>query len=505
MRRSALELAHHAAGWVALAIAVLANVHALADPVAGYDEGIILTGANLALHGAHPVRDFYTNYGPATFFVLAGIWKVVGVSLIAERLLGLLVHFAIAVLAGALGARILERRFLPLAAALTLGALTPFGTAPYAYLSALALLLGGLTLLLRAVASGRASVHLSLASGLTLGSIAAFRVDLFVYAIFFGSPLLVVLGYRMRQIDARQTMRATCAFIGGVAMAIVAAWTPILVHTSFQQVAKDFFVDQVRYVTPARHLPLPTLFSFTAAAIVVAVSAPFGALIALTQHVQRRALLALLVIWAAVLPQMLTRADLAHALYTVTPTLVLISLLAERAVKRSRFVALAYIGVLAAASIAAVSRPDFGLPRFAEARSVGRGSPLPFYNAAAKRAVVAYVSMHTAASQPIFVGCADHRRVILNDMDLYFLADRPGATRTMQFDPGLVTRADVQREMIADLDRAAPLVAVLSMDCWWPEPNRSRDLGAALLDEYLKGHYVIAAKYPPYLVLSRSH
>src|SRR5580692_11140810 len=52
-----------------------------------YDEGITVTGAMRVLGGQLPHRDFYTNYGPAHFYILAGLFKLFGESLLVERLL----------------------------------------------------------------------------------------------------------------------------------------------------------------------------------------------------------------------------------------------------------------------------------------------------------------------------------------------------------------------------------------------------------------------------------
>jgi hypothetical protein len=50
-----------------------------------YDEGIMLFGADRVLHGAVPHRGFYALYGPAQFYVLAGLCKVIGTSVPVRR------------------------------------------------------------------------------------------------------------------------------------------------------------------------------------------------------------------------------------------------------------------------------------------------------------------------------------------------------------------------------------------------------------------------------------
>ena len=63
------------------------------------------------------------------------------------------------------------------------------------------------------------------------------------------------------------------------------------------------------------------------------------------------------------------------------------------------------------------------------------------------------------------------------------------ATRYVQFDPGTVTSEAGQAEMIEDLKRNRPRLAVLDPFCAFDEPNASRIPGATILDEYLARHY----------------
>ena len=51
-----------------------------------YDEGILLTGTMRTMAGQVLHRDFYYNYGPAQLYLLAGLFKLVGPSVLAERL-----------------------------------------------------------------------------------------------------------------------------------------------------------------------------------------------------------------------------------------------------------------------------------------------------------------------------------------------------------------------------------------------------------------------------------
>src|SRR6476659_3309660 len=50
-----------------------------------YDEGLICYGAERVLGGDLPYRDFWTVYGPGQYYLLAGIFKVFGTSLLVAR------------------------------------------------------------------------------------------------------------------------------------------------------------------------------------------------------------------------------------------------------------------------------------------------------------------------------------------------------------------------------------------------------------------------------------
>jgi len=60
-----------------------------------YDEGVILTGAMRVGAGDIPHRDFYANYGPASFYLLSWLFDIFGQKVIVERVFDLSVRSAI--------------------------------------------------------------------------------------------------------------------------------------------------------------------------------------------------------------------------------------------------------------------------------------------------------------------------------------------------------------------------------------------------------------------------
>jgi hypothetical protein len=107
------------------------------------------------------------------------------------------------------------------------------------------------------------------------------------------------------------------------------------------------------------------------------------------------------------------------------------------------------------------------------------------------RAVADYLRQHADRGSKILVGLGRHDKIFVNPQILYFEAGLLPGTHWHHFDPGLQTRADIQRDMIADMQRqdVAWVVRDASFDAI-REPNGSaRSSGVFLLDRYLEREY----------------
>ncbi len=127
--------------------------------------------------------------------------------------------------------------------------------------------------------------------------------------------------------------------------------------------------------------------------------------------------------------------------------------------------------------------------------------------AAALNALVPYVQGRVEPGAPVFVANPRHDRVKVGNPLVYVLLDRPNPTRYDVFQPGVITTAGVQREVIEDLERARPEIVVR-----WVSPVASeaedngagRSSGVRLLDRYLADNYVLERRFGDYAVLRRS-
>lgn len=522
-----LSLAERCGRVACLALAVLvayrawlATRMAFADPINYYDEGIVLTGANQLLWGKLPYRDFYSNYPPGVFLLLGLCFRAFGASVAVERAVGLVFHLAIALLAGRLAARLEAGRFSWWVLALVLTWLVPLHLTAVAWLGSLALALLACEVAAWARARGGAARHALV--GVVFGAVSWFRHDLFAY---FATALCLAGALSMLQC-VRRGGRAPLAARGwmvlGTLGALACMWLPVLAFAGVEQPLRDLLLDQLRYVVPARELPVPDLLALTRVswfpialpafltqttegALALELVAPVLLLAAVVlpraSGLERRAdAVWLAALSLAVLPQALGRSDLPHALYCVAPGAIAVgswltggSWRAWRPGSTQRSLAGALL----------LFTPAAALPNELAATPVPEGSrrasTLPAHPERAM--VLTFIEAHGRAGDPLYVGFTDHRWISVNEMDLYFASDRVGATRYMQFEPNLVNRQDVQLQMIAELERSRPRVAVLSKRSQrMGEPNASATMGASLLDEYLRSQYPIALELLEYRI-----
>jgi hypothetical protein len=110
----------------------------------------------------------------------------------------------------------------------------------------------------------------------------------------------------------------------------------------------------------------------------------------------------------------------------------------------------------------------------------------------------------TRPGEPIFVANPRHDRVTAGDPLLYVILGHPNPTRYDVMQPGLVTTASVQSQIVDSLRRSKTKVVIRWLDprAEAIEPNGSaRSSGVHILDRYLAAAYRPYARYGVYQVL----
>jgi hypothetical protein len=356
-------------------------------------------------------------------------------------------------------------------------------------------------------------------SGLLLACMSYFRHDLFVYA-FSMLAAVEVLWWSVRRSSffagsAEQLRVVVLSLLGGG----LVLWLPIVIQSGISRPLHDLVIDLSRRIMPGRVLPVPPLddmltiqalnLSWPAAlaeptrlGFSVALAAALGGTLAVLTGMRSlfrvdadpgasarsaqllhvtpalRTLTLITIFALCTLPQALRRFDYPHVVFGIPVTVAALMLAAPRL--REPLLLLGGLSWF-------VAPPP--LIDWESAARLWNNRADEHFVAPGRLAVAQFLRREIRAGEPFFSGCYSHRVTMASNLDLYYLARRPGATQYLIFDPGTTNSVDGQREMIADLERTRPKIVLRGPGCVWFEPNESQKEGSTLLDEYLDKHY----------------
>ena len=118
---------------------------------------------------------------------------------------------------------------------------------------------------------------------------------------------------------------------------------------------------------------------------------------------------------------------------------------------------------------------------------------------------VRYVRAHTSPGDFLYLGLDRHDRILEGDMITYFATQRLPAVKWAELDPFLENRADIQEQMIRQLEQNKPPYVVLDseFDNVWEPNGSSVSTGVHLLDDYIAAQYVAVQQYGKMTILWR--
>lgn len=466
----------------------------------------MLTFPELVLKGFVPHRDFLHLYGPGGLWLLAGVYKVVGVSIEAERAVGYLQQLGVA-----FGVFVLLRgwgRWVAAAGGATAAVIVipPIGLVALAWVGAVAL---GLWSLQATMAGTDRNDHRLIGlGGLLAGLALLWRPDLILAVALSGAVLLTALSPAARR------------WYGAGLGAGLAPYLFLLAWAGVGNVVTGLFIEPVFHLRGGRRLPLPPSFDafdgfLQRAGLLAEPPWPFptlgsplqlsvwlglilgscALLFAIGRSVARRTgdrrLFALALFACGLLPQALQRADSTHLAwvscvpfgFTAAAVAVLVR---DRWTCRWRTA----VAGLAAPLIMLVVIPDFTWRAYADyvaegfgqARSAGvmrKGDRVFYYGrpdaVVAVNELLPVVERIARAGDTLFVGTGDLRKTPYSEAFLYYLLpDLDPATRYIEMDPGV---ANAEDSGLADELRRADIVILSSIRDDWDEPNDSRLFG----------------------------
>jgi hypothetical protein len=453
-----------------------------------HDEGLMLQAGSRIASGQWPYRDFWMNYVPGMAVVLAGLQKVFGASLLSWRVLVVALDALVSLLAYLL-ARQRASQPTALIAWLAVAGAMAYPLLPGPNPPALALALGAL---LAARSRPRAAGALS-------GLACFFRLEIGIAAIV-GVLIETPRGERTRT----TAIAIACALIP-LAPFFIAAPGAMLHDTigfyGIQDLQRlPFPLTYHGPITPAK------LFDFYMPLILV-IGAGVWVLATVTEwRWIDPAALSLLPLGLVGLAYLLGRTDENHLVPLAVALPVMLAWASGGTRRRvTRLITMAALVLLALHGLERRGSQLIHAPTLqAVPGPAGDGVETTPSDAHALAALENELGKITRPNEPIFVANPRFDLVHAGDPLLYVITGHPNPTKYDVMQPGVVTTASVQRQMIEELQRSHTRVVVrwLSPLATLREPNGAgRSTHVNILGSYIAAHYRAVAKFGYYQVL----
>ena len=471
-----------------------------------YDEGVAVYGAARVAAGEVPYRDFWTIYAPGQFYALAGIYRAFGFSLIVGRLFTALMLVGSITAALALASR---RGAGAGVVAMMLAAVwvSSFEGRTPAMPCSVFLSLVSCASLLAFVDSHRAR-HAALAGGL-LGIAAMYRHDIGICtAVAQAAVLLLPAGAR----TLRERLRGLLAYAVGVAAIAVPVSAVLLWAVPVSALVEDLVIFPAKVYPAVRSLPYPLPGLQTAAFYF----APLVCVFCLARHRPGSPDVFLFSVMGLLfMGQAWVRSDVTHLFPAMLPAIVLFAVGTSdiRAIRAGPTVPRVVYMIVLVMCVLSFLRPltfqvmnvlglTGGAGGFVMTEGRAKGIRLPGDRLSYER-LVGYLRETVPEGKDIFVGNRRHDRIAINDVMLYFLAERASATRCHELHPGMATTAECQREIVREVETAGVDTVVLgSYDS--TEPNESgKSSEVRVLDEFIAANFVTVTNFGDYVVMRR--
>ncbi|MDX6487652.1 MAG: hypothetical protein QOK13_267 [Gaiellaceae bacterium] len=485
-----------AASLLFLAAIVSRSVRAFGAPGSEMDEGDPLVYGERVLGGDLPWRNFETFYGPANPYLVAFAFRLLGVSVFAERMVGMTFRLVLCAALLSLAWRFGLAGLL--SSGLVLLILVPAGEI-WAWPGSEAVAAIALTVALLAAAHARESRALAIAAGVAAGATVLIRFD------YAPAVALAALPFLWRGGISRKRFGLAAAATAGLYLPLLGAAG----RSRILQVAGD-----ISRGTAGRKLPLPDLTSYPGNLLAASVLASVVLVVA-GSLLRSRVSLALGLASLATLPHTLGRPDEVHILAGCVLSLVLLPAVLVALVRhldaRSR--------VSAALVLVAVAAAGFGVARASATGNLGPllntltmrganvehgGRTFPLADRDTRRDVQRIVDAAGAAApagSKLFVGPRDLRRTNYADTYIYFLLPEfEPASFYVELEPGTLNQTATRS--VSELARADVLILTSRHDDWH-EPNASIRFRSAAPNRYVATHFCARAHSGTYTLLVR--
>ncbi len=529
-----------------LSIAILTDRH-----IAPYDEGLILTGAMRVAAGAIPHRDFYSNYGPGQFYVLASVFWAFGPTVLVERLYDAAVKAGVVCLVYAISFPLMGRLLGVVVAGvcvLLIGR-SGYGFASYPVWPSLFFILLGV-LPLFSIFENRYSRLRLLSSGLSCGAAVLFRYDMGILAVFIVSFAVALYGFVGATGGLKSIVGRIAALLWpfwcGAALVVV----PLFAAYALSGAMNDFIFQviqfQAAHYVQTRSNPYPSLLGglsivyFSVFALIVyvvskSVEFMYGD-VSRSSDPAKWVAFTIGMLAAGLYFKGIVRIDLTQMSPSIICSFILTGFMTKRFLVKRRpamHSALAALVLASAVYVVVFSVHELvhwrhvPLGNLSEAWRLARRSLLQsapsdsrpdpcdpsvepprarcFNMPDAERRAAQFVLSNTTPDQLIFVANGQNDKAFANNNSFYFLTGRQPASKWNQFDPGLQTSEVIQKEIVAELEGKGVQTIVIDteFDNSVEHNDSAKHSGIHILDDYIHQHYAPVAEMDPYTILQR--
>jgi hypothetical protein len=475
------------------------------------DEATLLVYPQLVSKGKMAYRDFETFYGPANLQTLAAVFRFCGATVKTERAVG--IAYRLTLLAALyLAARRWGKTASAGSVVIAMFALLPLGLAANAWIIAVALALGSVTLLARSLTLPAGGWMGPAAAGCLAGIAILFRIDLAPAAL---APA-VLLFFLLRSMEWRS-----------YAIGLLLGCSPLLfwiVGAGARLIVENLFLYPVIYSNPARRLPLLGQDAVFLGAIIGAASLIFlcGAFAVRIKRADPGsfALLALGCLSILATPQAIQRADYFHAAMSAPVTVgllpVLLAALMQLAGKRALAPWLAGLMTVACLSVFfsicpksaeifdLIVHDQLAVSEISECTARAGAQKFPLSSAQDAQAatrICAAIARQSVPGQRLFVGPSDLRRANYNDVYFYYLLPQlEPASYFVEMNPMSANR--VNSRLAGDIATADWIILDSQLNAFH-EANTSEHFGPDAPMLVVRDHFVQVAQLDQFSIFKR--
>jgi len=523
-----------------------------------YDEGFAMFGSTRVLNGDVPYKDFWAIYPPGQFYLVAGIIKIFGANLLNARIYDTLIRFLMVIGVYLITKKLANQRLALLAALIAGLMLASAGFYSYAVFPCMTL--GLWSIVCSLVYMDKRHKGWLLLSGVLLGISMLIRWDIGTYAaisLLAASYLELLapglypslIGDRPGSHPLKSFKLATLlnplkeliwVFVPMVTIAVL-GYGSIGLQSGWKNLFEQVFYFPTFVLHSVRWLPYPSLippdligsatyyesqiptfnppsedwfrFYLPIMTLGIAVVLLVIRLFKDRNHLNQGffTLIGLTLFGGLLFNQALSRYDLIH----VTPASILTFMVAAAFGQQlakpwiKRWVKNGLVALVICLTIL------YFTPSVKELlTSLDTAAPWGCYShleiagcvslGKDEEQAAAFIQANTQPSDLIFVGNQKHDRIFVNDIGLYYLADRLSGTRYHELYPGVATTLPVQTEIASEIS-ANQVKWVVLVKIWDSnEPNGSAlSSGVTYLDDYLRANFVPVAEFGIYQILKK--